>query len=100
MVEYGQQLLLTIYAVIIFLLELRQGGEDEAERGDHHEHAGHHRHHLEQGSVTQAGNDPSPWQRRSRGDSQTGSRGASAPPSSSGPQTPHPDHHPKTGNYM
>ena len=50
-----------------------------------------------EGSVIQAGNDPSPWQRRSHGDSRTGSRGASAPPSSSGPQTPRQDHHPETG---
>ena len=47
--EYCQQLLLTVYAVIILLLELGQGGEYEAEGGDDHEHAGHHRHHLEQG---------------------------------------------------
>ena len=47
------------------------------------------------GEVIHAGNGPSPWQRRSRGDSQTGSRAASAPPSSSGPQTPRPDHHPE-----
>ena len=51
-----------------------------------------------EGEVIQAGNGPSPWQRRSRGDSQTGSRGASAPPSSSGPQTPRPDHHPEHRN--
>ena len=49
-------------------------------------------------AVIHAGNGPSPWQRRSRGDSQTGSRAASAPPSSSGPQTPRPDHHPEHRN--
>ena len=37
------------FAVLILLVEVREGGEDEAEGGDDHEHAGHHRHHLEQG---------------------------------------------------
>ena len=59
--ENCQQLLLTVYAVIILLLELGQGGEDEAEGGDDHEHAGHHRHHLEQGEG--GGCNDTSWQR-------------------------------------
>ncbi len=38
---------LTNDAVGVLLLEHREGGDDEAERGHYHEQAGHHRYHLQ-----------------------------------------------------
>ena len=65
--------LLTRNALVVPRLELWQGGEDEAEGGDHHEHAGDHGHHLHhrhnQARALRQGNDavqtllpqPNPW---------------------------------------
>ena len=34
------------FAVLILLVEVREGGENEAESGDHHKHAGDNGNHL------------------------------------------------------